>query len=465
MLTAQNRLGTRWPIAHADAVCWTCWRKRTSRDLCCRPLLMPLTDVKLLEQLRKLPEEGNVPWKASRDGAAPDHHLGRHILVGGKGKNVYELDKLPDVCAVIDLGGDDEYYEEGTVSPDPGAGDPRPGGQRHLSRHQPGIQGGAVLGVSMLLDRQGNDTYQARDVAQGSALGGSASLSLGGGSHAYRGLRRVQGAALGGFGLLLDRSGKNDTTISTPPCGARVSAIPSVSACSTTWAARITTTSADVSRLLIRKRRATRAGARVWAPASASRPTGASACSWMAAATTSTNTTTWPTAAATGWALGLPATSAATTAASAGPTKFTTVVKRTRARLPTIACGWGCHYALGFCFDDAGNDTYGGTIMGLGFAWDMSVGVLCDFAGNDRIRSRRGQTQGCGAQGPGYSVRLRGRDVYLGQTRAMPLRHLLPLESACGGNFSFSSITAARTIRLRRREQQLQPRQCSQALS
>ena len=56
------------------------------------------------------------------------------IIIGGKGKNVYELDKMPGVCAVIDLGGDDEY-REGTVSPD------RP--------------------VLVVIDLAGNDTYIA----------------------------------------------------------------------------------------------------------------------------------------------------------------------------------------------------------------------------------------------------------------------------------------------------------------
>jgi len=45
-----------------------------------------------------------------------------------------------------------------------------------------------------------------------------------------------------------------------------------------------------------------------------------------------------------------------------------------------FTCGFGCHYALGFCFDDNGNDTYGGTIMGLGFAWDCSIGFLVILA-------------------------------------------------------------------------------------
>ena len=61
-------------------------------------------------------------------------------------------------------------------------------------------------------------------------------------------------------------------------------------------------------------------------------------------------------------------------------------------------CGWGCHYAMGFLFDDSGDDVYEGTIMGLGMAWDCSMGVLCDFAGNDHYMATGGSTQGTGAR-------------------------------------------------------------------
>ena len=75
-----------------------------------------------------------------------------------------------------------------------------------------------------------------------------------------------------------------------------------------------------------------------------------------------------------------------------------------------FGCGFGCHYALGFCFDDGGNNYYEGTIMGMGFGWDCSVGVLCNFGGNDHYEATGGLTQGCGAQGSlGMLYRLRRR--------------------------------------------------------
>jgi hypothetical protein len=90
-------------------------------------------------------------------------------------------------------------------------------------------------------------------------------------------------------------------------------------------------------------------------------------------------------------------------------------------------------------FDDLGDDTYDGTIMGLGFAWDCSVGVLCDFSGSDRYEAKGGGTQGNGAQaGLGILYDYDGDDVYLGSGQGNASSnisyHNLP---GCGGNFSF----------------------------
>ena len=135
--------------------------------------LAPIADARFLEQLKKLPADGNVrvPGVTGRV-VARIETPGGAIIVGGKGPNTYELDKMRDVAAVIDLGGGDTFYE-GTVGTD------RPillvidlGGNNAFRGTKPGIQGGAVLGVSMLLVPGGNNTYEAQDVAQGSALAG-----------------------------------------------------------------------------------------------------------------------------------------------------------------------------------------------------------------------------------------------------------------------------------------------------
>ncbi len=112
---------------------------------------------------------------------------------------------------------------------------------------------------------------------------------------------------------------------------------------------------------------------------------------------------------------------------------------RTEPMFQRFSCGFGCHYSMGFWFDDGGDDTYGGTIMGLGFGWDASMGVLCDMGGNDRYEATGGGTQGNGAQASvGILFDYGGDDVYLGvnQGYASPSITYHP-PAQCGGNFSF----------------------------
>jgi hypothetical protein len=148
--------------------------------------LAPLSDPQFLKQLAKLPDKGKfalsgVTGTIVREIATP---AGK-IVIAGRGDNVYELDEMADVCAVVDLGGADVYHE-GTVSAEHPvrvlidlAGDDRYEGRK------PGIQGAAVLGVSMLIDVAGEDVYDAQDVAQGSAMGGVGILIDYGGHDSY----------------------------------------------------------------------------------------------------------------------------------------------------------------------------------------------------------------------------------------------------------------------------------------
>ena len=202
----------------------TLWNRPTGRSLCdllekmdrhalfdAADALVPLSDPHLLAELAKIPEKGDIKVEGVSGTMlqAIDTPAGK-IVIGGRGNNVYELDKMTGVCAVIDLGGDDVYHE-GTVSPQ------RPvlvvidlAGNDRYEGTQPGIQGGAMLGVSMLVDVAGDDVYDAKDIAQGSAVGGVGILIDFAGNDRYRGLRRVQGSALAGVGILLDRAGKDD---------------------------------------------------------------------------------------------------------------------------------------------------------------------------------------------------------------------------------------------------------------
>ena len=400
--------------------------------------LAPLTDVQLLEQLRKLPEKGNVTMDGATGAIVQRINTpAGDIIVGGKGKNAYELDTMPGVCAVIDLGGDDEY-QEGTVSPE------RPvlvvidlAGNDNYLASTPGAQGGAVLGISMLLDLEGNDTYRARDVAQGSALGGVGILLDYAGNDVYAGYRRVQGQAIGGIGILIDREG-NDRYHAAMwgqgfggPLGFGL--LDDLAG----------NDHYSLGGLYANSFKPETPGYEGWGQGvGAGLRQVANGGIGVLLEGGGDDRYEYDYMAQGGgyWhGLGFARDFGGNDRRLCGTQNEFDGGKRMEPVFQRYANGWGCHYALGFCFDDAGNDTYGGTIMGLGFAWDMSVGVLCDFSGNDRYEAARENTQGCGAQaGLGILFDYEGKDVYLGQGQGYASPSVsYHSQSSCGGNFSF----------------------------
>ncbi len=415
--------------------------------------------MRLLEQLKSLPADGNVKVTGvtGRVLAKIGTPSGA-IVVGGKEPNTYELDRMRDVAAVIDLGGGNTYYE-GTVGID------RPvllvitlGGNNTFSGSQPGIQGGAVLGVSMLLTLGDNNTYDGQGRRPRFGLGGrrhpdrlrrattataasadcrvrpsaeSASSWAAAAHNDYHAALWAQGmGGPFGFGLLDNVKGNNHYY-----CGGM-------------WRRFVLSRNARLRRLGTGRRRRPASGGRggigvildgggentyefdylahgggYWCGLGFARDFGG-------------NTKRLITQ----------------TAYNGGPRAYQSYGR--------FNCGWGCHYAMGFLFDDSGDDVYEGTIMGTGMAWDCSMGVLCDFAGNDHYTATGGIVQGSGAQmGFGILFDYRGDDVYegYGQAYANPSisYHHLP---ECGGNFSFRRrLRRQRHLRLRRRKQWLYP--------
>ena len=204
--------------------------------------IVPLSDPKLLDQLKEYPADGNVAVEGvdGRVIAKIDTPAGA-ILIGGKEPKTYRLDEMKDVAAVIDLG-HGNTYEEGTTSLD------RPvlvvlnlGGSNTFRGRKPGIQGGAMLGVSMVVNREGNNSYQADDLAQASAIAGVGMIVEYGGKNTYRGVRRVQGQASAAWASLSAAAAR---TIITRPCGPRVLGPRWVSDCWRTPPATITTIAA-----------------------------------------------------------------------------------------------------------------------------------------------------------------------------------------------------------------------------
>ncbi len=396
-----------------------------------------LSDPQFLTQLAQLTGPDNVAVSGVRGTVLRNIATpAGNIVIGGPGRNLYALDEMTDVAAVIDLGGDD-VYREGTVSPQ------RPvlvvidrAGNDRYEGVQPGIQGAAVLGVSLLIDAAGDDVYNAYDVAQGSALGGIGILIDIAGNDRYRGLRRVQGHALAGIGILLDRSGKEDYHAAMwaqgfgAPLGLGI--LDDLDGndhyyCGGMWRDSYPETPGYEG-----WGQGVGAGIRSVANGGVGVILDGGGDDVYEYDYFAHGGGYWLGAGFARDFSGNDRRLEATQTAYDGSPRTEEVFNR-------FSCGFGCHYAIGFCFDDGGNDTYGGTIMGLGFAWDCSTGMLFDFGGNDRYEASDSYTQGRGAQaGLGVLFDYGGDDVYVGDDQGWASSsisyHRLPW---CGGNFSF----------------------------
>ena len=399
--------------------------------------LAVLDNPRILQQLADIPDSAPISIEeVAGDVINRIQTEAGEIIVGGRDKNVYQLDELSDVCAVIDVGGDDEYVGGAVSTRRPVLVVIDLAGNDSYVATASGSQGGAVLGVSMLLDLKGDDVYRARDVAQGSCLGGVGILVDHAGNDVYAGIRRVQGQAIGGVGILLDRSG-NDRYHAAMwaqgfggPLGFGVlddlagkdhyyaggqyldtySESPGYEGWSQGVGAGLRqVANGGIGVILdgggddVYEFDYMGHGGGYWLGVGLARDFGGN-----------------------DHRLG-----ATETAFDGKP--------RSQKRFQRFGNGFGCHYSLGFCFDDAGNDSYDGTVMGVGFAWDLSVGVLCDFAGDDRYEAAGQHTQGSGAQASlGILFDYEGDDTYLGQGQGYASSrihyHSLP---ACGGNFSY----------------------------
>ena len=399
--------------------------------------ILPLITEEFRKQLDAIPEEGDVkvPGVSGRVLKRITTPVGT-ILVGGRDKNVYRLDEMPDVAAVIDLGGDDEYIE-GVVSSQ------RPvlviidlKGNDVYRGTRPGIQGGVILGVSLLLDWEGNDIYDARDVAQGSSIAGIGILIDNGGNDVYKAQRRVQAHALGGLGILIDRSGDDRYRCAMwgqgfgGPLGFGL--LDDVTGDDRYFAGGTYPDSYKETPGLEGWGQGVGAGIRQVANGGIGVLLDGSGDDVYEFDYLSHGGGYW-------FGLGFLRDFAGNDKHLGSTEKAYNGGSRTQPEYQRFGNGWGCHFSMGFLFDDAGDDVYRGWIMGIGFGWDCSLGMLADFGGNDRYEGNSSTVQGQGAQGSmGILFDYGGNDVYTGQSQAYALPsmsyHPLP---ACGGNFSF----------------------------
>lgn len=399
--------------------------------------LVPILDSRFLEQIGQISpndfETVEIDGKTCGRIATP----AGNIIIGGPEDNTWNLEEIENLCCLIDTGGNDTYIE-GTCNPnrpvlaliDLGDGDDTYVGKL------PGIQGGSVLGISLLYNERGNTTYTARDIAQGGTIGGAAILIDGDGNDRYNGFKRVQGAALEGLALLIDRAGADDYHAALlaqglgHPRGFGVlldksgndhyyvggyyedsyPEHPGYDGWGQGLGAGIRGVACGGIGVLLEG-----AGDDVYEYDYFAHGGGY----WMA--------------------VGFARDFGGNDQRLGATLKAYTGGNRSQARWQRFSNGFGCHYALGFLFDDAGNDSYNGTIMGLGMAWDLSAGFLVDFDGDDQYAATGGLTQGTGAEGSlGFLFDYRGADEYKGRGQGYASGRITYHQAYdCGGNFSF----------------------------
>jgi len=413
--------------------------ERTDRDalFAAAEALAPLINRQVLDKLAELPDNSSVECPGvSGKVVRVINTPGGSIVVGGRGKNVYRLDEMGGVSCVIDLGGDDEYLEGMATVERPVLVLLDLKGNDVYRATRPGTQGSALLGASLLIDVEGNDTYIAQDLAQGSCVGGVGILVDMAGSDRYQGVRRVQGSALCGLGMLLDYEGDDDYRAAMwaqgfgHPLGFGL--LDDVQGRDHYFAGGMWRDSYPETPGMEGWSQGVGAGIRQVANGG------------FGIILDGEGNDVYEydyIAHGGGYWLGV-----GFARDFAGDDKYigsTTTnyngSPRTEPQFQRFACGFGCHYTIGFMFEDGGNDYYRGSIMNMGFGWDCSVGFLCEFGGNDKYEPTGTSTCGQGAQASlGVLFDYDGDDSYGGYGQGLAPSsisyHDLP---GCGGNFSF----------------------------
>ncbi len=106
------------------------------------------------------------------------------------------------------------------------------------------------------------------------------------------------------------------------------------------------------------------------------------------------------------------------------------------------ALGNGCHRGVGFLLDRGGNDRYSASSLGGGTAWDMAAGFLIDLGGDDALTDLYkpgavgGNTGWAAARAFAVSYHVGGSDRY-DRSSFGDAYSLAPGYPGKGGNFSF----------------------------
>lgn len=401
--------------------------------------LAPISDKQLLDSLKTLNTEAYPSVTIGGQNLKRIATPAGDILIGGKENNVYNLD-LPEygsVVCVIDLGGNDTYLEGTSNVRRPILVTIDLDGNDTYRATKPGVQGSSILGISMLLDLKGDDTYIAQDLAQGSTLGGGGILIDYAGNDSYLGLRRAQGCALGGVGLLIDKAGDDKYRAALwaqglgHPGGFGV--LEDAAGNDSYYVGGLYLDSYPEHPGYDGWGQGVGAGIRQVANGGFGMLLEGDGDDSYEFDYFSHGGGYWLGAGIARDFGGNDKRHGATlTAYNGGP--------RSEKRWQRFSNGFGCHYALGFCIDDDGDDSYDGTIMGLGMGWDLSLGFLLDFNGKDSYLASGGLTQGIGAEGSiGILLNYFGDDTYQSRGQGTASSGITyHSASNCGANFSFA---------------------------
>lgn len=131
------------------------------------------------------------------------------IILGSKGNDDYSYTTPP--LLILDPGGDDTYRISGSPNRYPvSAIIDEAGNDRYISSDStsPGI-GGAILGMSVVIDKNGDDVYDSKNVALGCGILGVGVVVDNNGNDHYRSKNFAQGAATFGIGILSDSTGND----------------------------------------------------------------------------------------------------------------------------------------------------------------------------------------------------------------------------------------------------------------
>jgi len=351
-------------------------------------------------------------------------YCGERIVIGSTADDTYDLDESSNVRCVIDLGGNDTYKGGRTSSQRPVLVIIDLDGDDSYLADGPFAQGCGFLGVSVLLDRRGNDTYKATDGAQGCGLVGVGLLMDEDGNDVYEGDRRVQGVAVCGIGALIDRSG--DDRYRGHLFAQGHGGVLGVGLLEDTAGDDHYTAGGKY-------------GDQYQEPPQAHRHAWSQGCG--SGFRGSCNG---------GFGILLDGDGDDLYEAdffSTGGYWFAAGLSRDFAgndvRRPLTTdfvrwgSGYGCHYGVGVLIDDTGDDRYCGGHASVAFGWDIGLGALLDFRGNDSY-SLSSTGGGVGLEAAwGILYDGDGADTHVGTTRELSKKVTYHPKADCGGNFSF----------------------------